>query len=147
VVAGALTRPIQTSYRCEAFQQRREALTLLLLELVMPLFVLGGLTVVIAGTIASLLLFRSMETRPMLINGVAGTLLSYPICMLAPVPSIVAIQFNAVVVYPVWSVAAALVVALAWKLGAMLGHPTPSPAQREAERVQRARARAARYRD
>jgi hypothetical protein len=67
--------------------------------------------------------------------------------MLAPVPSIVAIQFNAVVVYPVWSVAAALVVALAWKLGAMLGHPTLSPAQREAERVQRARARAARYRD
>jgi hypothetical protein len=142
-----LTRPIQARYRCAAFQHPQETLTLLLLELVLPLIVLGGLTVVIAGTIASLLLFRSMETRPMLINGVAGTLLAYPISMLAPVPSIVAIQINAVVVYPVWSVAAALVVALTWKLGAALGRPAPSPAQREAERVRRARARAARYRD
>jgi hypothetical protein len=119
---------------------------LILFNLVLPLVVLGGLTVVIAGTIASLLLFRSMETRPMLVHGTAGTLLAYPLCMLGPVPPIAAIQLNAVVVYPVWSVAAALVVAAVWKLGMGLRRPAPSPAQVEAERARKARARAARYR-
>jgi hypothetical protein len=118
----------------------------MLLSFVLPLIVLGGLTVVIAGTIASLLVFRSMETRPMSVTGTAGVLLANPLVAFAPVPPIVRIQLNAVTVYPVWAIILAMVVAILWRVGAALAGPEPSPADKEAERVRKARARAARYR-
>jgi hypothetical protein len=118
----------------------------LLIDLVLPLVVLGGLTVVIAGTVASLLVFRSMDARPMMINGIAGTALAYLLVAFTPLPTVAAIQFNAVTVYPVWSVALALLVAIGWRIGRTVSGPEPTPAEKEAERARRARVRAAKYR-
>jgi hypothetical protein len=47
----------------------------LLWNSIIPLAVLGALTVVIAGAVASVLVFQSMAERPVIITGVAGTLL------------------------------------------------------------------------
>jgi hypothetical protein len=112
----------------------------------LPLVVLGGLTVVIAGTVASVLILQSAAPRPMVINGLVGTVLSYAVVAFAPVPPVAAIQVNAVAVYPVWATAAALVAALAWRLLRMVVPPAPTPAERDAELVRRARERAERYR-
>jgi hypothetical protein len=112
----------------------------------LPLLVLGGLTVVIAGTVASLLVLQSGAPRPMMINGLIGTILSYAIVAFAPVPPVAEIQVNAVVVYPVWATAGALAAAVAWRLLNVMVPPAPTPADRDAERVRRARERAERYR-
>jgi hypothetical protein len=119
---------------------------MLLLQVVLPLIVLGGLTAVIAGTVASLLVFQSSAPRPMMINGIGGVILAYLLVLFTPLGPFVQIQFNAVTVYPVWSVAAALVVAIAWRVGRSVSHPQPTAADREAERVRKAKERAARYR-
>jgi hypothetical protein len=112
----------------------------------LPLVVLGGLTVVIAGTVASILVLQSAAPRPMVINGLAGTILSYAIVAFTPVPPVAVIQVNAVAVYPVWATAAAVVAAVGWRLLRMVVPPVPTPAERDAERVRRARERAERYR-
>lgn len=118
----------------------------MLFNLLLPLLVLGGLTVVIAGTFASLLVFRSMETRPMVINGLAGTVLSYLLVWLTPLGAGVTIRLNAVAVYPVWAAALALVVAVLWRVALGVAPAPPTREEQEAQRARRARERAARYR-
>jgi hypothetical protein len=118
----------------------------LLWNSIIPLAVLGGLTVVIAGAVASVLVLQSMAERPLIITGVAGTLLANPLVLLIPLPPVVEIQLNAVTVYPVWATAVAVVVAIIWKLARMAAGPEPSPAEREAELIRKARARAEQYR-
>jgi hypothetical protein len=113
-----------------------------LLFVVFPWLVLGALTAVIAGTVASLLVFQSGGTRHMMINGGSGTLLSYLIVGLAPVPTLATIDVNGATVYPVWAIAGALMVALLWKIARSMTPPTPTRAEVEAERVRRARQRA-----
>jgi hypothetical protein len=112
-----------------------------------PLVVLGGLTVVVAGTVAAMLVLRSAAPRPMMITGVAGTLLSYPFLLAAHayVPTVAEIGFNGVTVYPVWATVVAVVVALVWRLGRALIPAESSAVDMEAERIRRARERARKY--
>lgn len=117
-----------------------------LVSTLLPLVVVGGLTAVIAGTAASAVVFRSLAPRPMLINGIAGTALAYPAVAFTPLPGLATLQVNAVVVYPIWSIAGALFVAVLWRLALAALPPEPSEAERDAERIRRARARAASYR-
>jgi hypothetical protein len=119
---------------------------LLLWNSIIPLAVLGGLTVILAGGVASVLVLQSIAERPVIITGVAGTLLANPLVVLIPLPPLVEIQLNAVTVYPVWATTLAVIVAIIWKLARMAAGPEPSPAEREAELIRKARARAEQYR-
>jgi hypothetical protein len=120
--------------------------SLLLWNSIIPLAVLGGLTVVLAGAVASVLVFQSVAERSVIITGVAGTLLANPVVLLSPLPPLVEIQLNAVIVYPVWATTLAVIVAFIWKLARVAAGPEPSPAELEAELIRKARARAEQYR-
>lgn len=117
----------------------------MLLNLLLPLLLLGGLTAVIAGTLASAIVLQSFATRPMLITGSFGVVASYVLGAITPLPPVVSIQLNAVTVYPLWAGVGALIAAVAWRVARLVG-PTPvSEKERNAELVRRPRARAAQH--